>query len=68
MITQPQLLLADEPTGNLDEQTGQLVFDLLLQLQQSSNTALVIVTHDLQLAQQLDRRYRISHGSLSPCA
>jgi lipoprotein-releasing system ATP-binding protein len=68
MITRPQLILADEPTGNLDEQTGQMVFDLLLQLQQSARTALVIVTHDLQLAQQLDSRYRISQGTLAPCA
>lgn len=67
MITQPQLLLADEPTGNLDEATGLVIYDMLLALQAEANTALVIVTHDLSLANKLDTQYRLTKGTLAPC-
>ncbi|MCY4166729.1 MAG: ABC transporter ATP-binding protein [Rhodobacter sp.] len=60
----PELVLADEPTGNLDEGTGQKVFDLLLNLARGTGAALLIATHSLRLAKAADRRLRLSHGKL----
>jgi lipoprotein-releasing system ATP-binding protein len=65
VVTEPDCLLADEPTGNLDSQTAQSVFDLLLKLNETMGTALVIVTHDLALAHQLDKQYKLVDGQLS---
>ena len=61
----PRLVLADEPTGNLDEATGQGVFDLLVELAMSRGTGLLIATHSERLAGQADRRLRLSRGTLS---
>ncbi|MBN2647726.1 MAG: lipoprotein-releasing ABC transporter ATP-binding protein LolD [Thiotrichales bacterium] len=55
LITEPACILADEPTGNLDQASAQQVFELLLELNQEFNSALLIVTHDLQLAARMDR-------------
>ena len=60
LITQPDVILADEPTGNLDSTTAREVFALLLSLNQSHNTALVIVTHDQQLAAQCEKQLVLS--------
>jgi len=60
----PNLILADEPTGNLDEQTGDQVFDLLLTTARDTGAALLIVTHSDRLASRADRRLLISHGQL----
>lgn len=60
----PQLLFADEPTGNLDHVSGQQIIDLLFQLNHAQATALVLVTHDLQLADHCDQHARLINGRL----
>lgn len=62
--TNPPVLFADEPTGNLDTDTGQKVIDLLFQLNREFNTTLILVTHDEKLSRQCDVKYRLSDGSL----
>ncbi len=62
--TRPEVLFADEPTGNLDQVTGEQVIDLLLQLRADSAAALVLVTHDSRLAQRCDRRLMMLDGRL----
>jgi lipoprotein-releasing system ATP-binding protein len=64
LITEPACLLADEPTGNLDHRTAQSMFDLLLQLNADLGTALVIVTHDTELAGKMDRIMTLMDGVL----
>ncbi len=66
LIMKPALLLADEPTGNLDNQTGNLVFDLLHRLCQEYSLATVMVTHNLELAGRLDRCLTLENGALIP--
>ena len=64
-VSRPEILFADEPTGNLDSQTGQEVVSLLFSLQQQHNTTLVLVTHDDYLAAQCQIHYRIVDGKLN---
>jgi lipoprotein-releasing system ATP-binding protein len=64
LVTKPQCILADEPTGNLDRHTAHAVFDLLLEMNQSHNLSLVVVTHDLELAQKMQRQYKLVDGRL----
>jgi lipoprotein-releasing system ATP-binding protein len=64
LVTQPQCILADEPTGNLDRHTAHAVFDLLLEMNQSQQLSLVVVTHDAELAHKMQRRYRLVDGQL----
>lgn len=59
---EPQILLADEPTGNLDSNNGGHIFDLLLKLNRERNTTLVLVTHDQQLAELADRKISLRDG------
>jgi putative ABC transport system ATP-binding protein len=61
----PALILADEPTGNLDEATGDAVLDLLLSLVDETGAALLMVTHSERLAARLDRRLHLSRGRLA---
>ena len=63
-ICQPALLLADEPTGNLDQHTGQKVADLLFRMNQESGSSLVIVTHDVALAARCQRQLHMTAGRL----
>lgn len=63
-VTQPSVLFADEPTGNLDTQTGQAIVDLLFRLNRDTGTTLVLVTHDERLAARCDRVLRLDAGRL----
>lgn len=65
-VARPSLILADEPTGNLDQTTGEQVMETLLNLQKEFNTTLVLITHDNRLAQRCDRALAMSDGVLHP--
>lgn len=65
MVSNPSCLLADEPTGNLDRQTANIVFDLLLEGVRARQTSLIMVTHDTQLASKADRIFLLDDGHLS---
>lgn len=62
--TSPPLLLADEPTGNLDAQTGEKIIDLLFEMNKEQGTSLVLVTHDENLAAKCDQRCHLTGGTL----
>lgn len=65
LVARPDLVMADEPTGNLDRETGQQIQSLLLELNAERNIALVVVTHDTELAAQMQRRLRLQDGRLT---
>ena len=64
LVTEPKCVLADEPTGNLDRHTAHAVFDLLLEMNRSHKVGLIVVTHDLELAEKLTRQYKLVYGRL----
>ncbi|WNH50916.1 ABC transporter ATP-binding protein [Stenotrophomonas oahuensis] len=63
-VARPRILFADEPTGSLDQSTGQQISDLLFALNATSDTTLVLVTHDLRLAQRCEHIFRLDQGRL----
>ena len=65
MVTAPDCILADEPTGNLDEATAQAVMALFLKLKEQYNTALVLVTHDQKVAALMQHTYLLRQGILT---
>jgi lipoprotein-releasing system ATP-binding protein len=66
LVTKPSLILADEPTGNLDADSAEQIYQLIRRLNQSVETSFVVVTHDLTLANKLDRQLTLSQGKLNP--
>jgi len=64
MITSPNIIFADEPTGNLDHKNAKIVFDLFMEMAVDFNTAIVLVTHDLSLAKKMKKIYYLSQGKL----
>lgn len=66
LVGEPKLVLADEPTGNLDHQTGEAIYQLLSELRQELSTSFMVVTHDRELAARLDRTLSLVNGQLQP--
>ena len=64
IINKPELILADEPTGNLDEENSQVIADLLFNVSQKYQKSLCLVTHDLELANKCDRLMKIDNGTI----
>lgn len=64
MVTQPECILADEPTGNLDRRTAETLFGLLVEMNQEQSTSLIMATHDLKFARALNHTYRLVDGRL----
>ncbi len=65
LVTQPRCVLADEPTGNLDRRTAEAVFATMLAVNERHGTALVVVTHDMDLAHRMDKIYSLEDGALA---
>jgi putative ABC transport system ATP-binding protein len=68
LISEPKLIFADEPTGNLDGETAHEIEQLLFQLNREMGTTLVLVTHDVQLAEQCQKHFELSNGQLIQCS
>jgi len=64
LANRPKLLLADEPTGNLDEKTGHDITRILLNLNKEQDITVVLVTHNMELADQTERQFRLGGGKL----
>lgn len=65
LVTDPLCVFADEPTGNLDNKTAEHVFDIMLELQSKLNTTFIVVTHDMHLAERMDRQLTLENGVLT---
>ena len=64
LVTKPECILADEPTGNLDEKTADQVFELMLELKRDVGTSFIMVTHNQSLAEKMDKTYQLHEGLL----
>src|ERR687893_87295 len=64
LVANPAIVVADEPTGNLDDTTGQSIIDLLFALKRDRGSTLILVTHDLELARRCDRVVRLRSGQI----
>jgi putative ABC transport system ATP-binding protein len=67
LIHNPKIILADEPSGNLDDETGNAVMDILFKLIKKNNTTLILVTHSKAVAQRCEKIYNLVAGKLTPC-
>lgn len=67
LIHNPKIILADEPSGNLDEETGQAVMDKLFELIEKNNTTLILVTHSKEVASRCEKVYELHQGNLNLC-
>ncbi|MCI2283560.1 lipoprotein-releasing ABC transporter ATP-binding protein LolD [Colwellia sp. MSW7] len=65
LVTEPALILADEPTGNLDSDTAEQIYQLIRSLNKRVQTSFVVVTHDIALAMRMDRQLKLDHGKLA---
>ncbi len=65
LANRPAIILADEPTGNLDSETGKKIFDLLHSLSRSENTTILAVTHDMDIAGKTDKTFRLKDGKIT---
>ncbi|NJO38505.1 MAG: ATP-binding cassette domain-containing protein, partial [Rhizobiales bacterium] len=66
LANRPKLLLADEPTGNLDQATGSTIVELMFAIQRERGMTLLLITHEPKLAARCDRQYRMADGLLRP--
>jgi putative ABC transport system ATP-binding protein len=66
LINQPNIVFADEPTGNLDSRNGQTILELLIELRQECQSTLILVTHNIEIAQKADRVLVLKDGRLAP--
>ncbi|KEY91045.1 lipoprotein-releasing system ATP-binding protein [Candidatus Photodesmus blepharus] len=64
LVNKPDLVLADEPTGNLDQSTALVIYDLIFELNKESDTAFLLVTHDAELASKMDQQFKMQDGLL----
>ena len=67
LIHNPKIILADEPSGNLDDETGNAVMDILFELIQKNNTTLILVTHSKEVAKRCEKTYELVSGKLTQC-
>ena len=65
LANKPAIILADEPTGNLDSETGKKIFDLLHRLSRSEKTTIIVVTHDMDIAGKTDRTFKLKDGKIA---
>lgn len=68
LVMEPELLLADEPTGNLDAKTSEAIYELLVRIQKTTGVSMVVVTHNERIAARMERVVRLLDGLILPCA
>ena len=68
LVMQPELLLADEPTGNLDAKTSETIYELLVKIQNRTGISMIVVTHNEQIAARMEQVVRLQDGLIVPCA